>query len=99
YHERSRLLRWRLGWMPNGRPDAHCRNCSNSQHLSRHHVIACLQAHQRSNIPYGVPDPISYVLDTLPTKRPYQANKRRHWQWLWPRLTTLLADIDRLCHD
>ncbi|KAG2220875.1 hypothetical protein INT45_004043 [Circinella minor] len=83
YYQRSRLLRWRLGWMPNGRPDVPCNNCNNQNHLSRQHVIYCLNAHIRFKVPYVVIDPISFKLNALPKNQPCNLNKRRYWINLW----------------
>ncbi|KAI9274767.1 hypothetical protein BDA99DRAFT_533378 [Phascolomyces articulosus] len=99
YSQRSRLIRWRLGWMPNGGTSAICRNCNDNQHLSRNHVISCFDVHTLLNISYVVPDPISFVLNSLPTKRPTSDSKKRYWKYIWPRLTRLMKEIDRLCHD
>ncbi|KAI9488974.1 hypothetical protein BDB00DRAFT_771599, partial [Zychaea mexicana] len=99
YHHRSRLIHWRLGWMPNGRPEAICRNCSDRHHLSRDHVIICLQAHVRLKVPFVILDPISFILNSLPRTRPRSTTTKRYWRSCWPRLTSLLRDIDRLCHE
>ena len=98
YYQHSRLLYWRLGWMPNGRPDVTCNNCNNQNHLSRQHVIHCLHAHIRLKVPYVVIDPISFKLNTLPTNWPQNPNQRRYWINLWNQLTQLMFDIDALCH-
>ena len=98
YRQRSRLIRWRLGWMPNGRPDVTCNNCNNQNHLSRQHVIYCLNAHIRLKVPYVVLDPISFKLNALPKSRPHNPNKRRYWINFWNQLTQLMFDIDALCH-
>ncbi|KAI9251438.1 hypothetical protein BDA99DRAFT_415789, partial [Phascolomyces articulosus] len=55
--------------------------------------------HTLLNIPYVVPDPISFVLNSLPTKRPTSDSKKRYWKYIWPRLTRLMKEIDCLCHD
>ncbi|KAI9277014.1 hypothetical protein BDA99DRAFT_545117 [Phascolomyces articulosus] len=99
YSQRNRLIRWRLGWMPNGGTSAICRSCNDNQHLSRNHVISCFNVQTLLNIPYVVPDPISFVLNSLPTKRSTSDSKERYWKYIWPRLTRLMKEIDRLCHD
>ncbi|KAI9270800.1 hypothetical protein BDA99DRAFT_534902 [Phascolomyces articulosus] len=38
-------------------------------------------------------------LNSLPTKRPTSDSKKRYWKYIWPRLTRLMKEIDRLCHD
>ncbi|KAI9470452.1 hypothetical protein BDB00DRAFT_742094, partial [Zychaea mexicana] len=99
-HQRSRLLCWRLGWMPNGRAAAILPQLPRTPHLSRMHVILCLQAHAhvRLNTPSIVLDPISFVLYSFPKARPTNASKKQFWKNMWQQLTTLLADIDALCH-
>ncbi|KAI9495191.1 hypothetical protein BDB00DRAFT_256144 [Zychaea mexicana] len=85
--------------MPNGRADATCRNCPNHLHLSRMHVILCPQAYTRPNVSYVVLVPISFPLNSFPKARPTNTSKKQFWKNMWQRLTTLLADIDVLCHD
>ncbi|KAI9496954.1 hypothetical protein BDB00DRAFT_749429, partial [Zychaea mexicana] len=97
-HQRTRLLRWRLGWMPNGSADATCRNCPEHRHLSRMHVILCLQTHTRLNAPSVVLNPISFVLNSFPKTRPTNTSKKQFWKNMWQQLTTLSADIDVLSH-
>ncbi|KAI9277252.1 hypothetical protein BDA99DRAFT_430420 [Phascolomyces articulosus] len=75
------------------------RNCNDNQHLSRNHVISCFNVHTLLNIPYVVPDLISFVLNSLPTKRPTSDSKERYWKYIRSRLTRLMKEIDRLCHD
>ena len=99
YSQRSRLIRWRLGWMPNGHASSLCCNCNNNQHLSHKHVVSCFNVHTNLKIPYVVADPISFVLNSLPTKQPRSNSTKIYWKYLWLRLTRLMKDIDRLCHD
>ena len=66
--ERSRLLRWRMGWLP-GKP-IQCTNCNNNR-TSRHHLIECLDiAYQLDLPPDARPNPIDHLLNKLPRKPP-----------------------------
>ncbi|ORE06461.1 hypothetical protein BCV72DRAFT_335919 [Rhizopus microsporus var. microsporus] len=66
-YDRSRLLRWRMGWLP-GRPIA-CR-CGHS-HASRAHLLSCLRVATRLNVALNTrPNPLDYVLNQLPRKIP-----------------------------
>lgn len=94
--ERSRCLRWRLGWMPSGKPWP-CRNCPTGDHFSRQHAIFCLWTHSRLQIPIIIIDPISFVLNKLPTSPPRSSRIRNYWRRVWSALCLLLTDIDRLC--
>ena len=82
YSQRSRLIRWQLGRMPNGRASSLCHKRNDNQHLSRNHVISCFNIHTTLNVPYVVPDPISFVLDSLPTKRPTSNATKRYWKFV-----------------
>lgn len=47
-HEQSRLLRWRMGWLP-GKPQQ-CRNCNQpNSYTTQHHVVACFQINKKLN--------------------------------------------------
>ncbi|KAI8647560.1 hypothetical protein BD408DRAFT_408140 [Parasitella parasitica] len=50
--ERSQVLRWRLGWLPGGKP----RPCPfhPKTNLSRAHVTDCLQIHRRLHASWAV---------------------------------------------
>ncbi|KAG1028717.1 hypothetical protein G6F57_001337 [Rhizopus arrhizus] len=67
YIERNRLIRWRMGWLPGGRP----KPCIYHPHdlLTRSHAITCLNMHHRLLMPSTVSDPLSYLLNLLPTSR------------------------------
>ncbi|KAI9246252.1 hypothetical protein BDA99DRAFT_447358 [Phascolomyces articulosus] len=69
--------------MPNARASSICRNCNDNQHLSRNHVISCFNLHAFLNVPYVVPDPISFVLNSPPTKRPTPNSNKRYWKYIW----------------
>ncbi|KAG0972675.1 hypothetical protein G6F29_013330 [Rhizopus arrhizus] len=65
--ERSRLICWRMGWLPGGRP----KPCIYHPHdlLTRSHAITCLHMHHRLLMPSTVSDLLSYLLNLLPTSR------------------------------
>ncbi len=65
HEERSRCLRWRLGWLPGGAPKPCPRHPNNN--LSRRHAISCLNTHRRLCMPETIADPISFLLNMLPT--------------------------------
>ncbi|KAG1168596.1 hypothetical protein G6F70_006051 [Rhizopus microsporus] len=64
--ERSRCIRWRLGWLPGGKP----RPCPKhpTQLLSKKHAISCLDMHQRLFMPETIRDPLSFLLNILPLR-------------------------------
>ncbi|KAG1370778.1 hypothetical protein G6F61_011746 [Rhizopus arrhizus] len=67
YIERSRLICWRMGWLPGGRRKL----CIYHPHdlLTRSHTITCLHMHYRPLMLSTVSDPLSYLLNLLPTSR------------------------------
>ncbi|KAG1537815.1 hypothetical protein G6F46_012598 [Rhizopus delemar] len=64
--ERSRCIRWRLGWLPSGKP----RPCPKHpmQQLSKNHAINCLDMHRRLFMPKTAQDPLSFLLNMLPLR-------------------------------
>ncbi|ORE11537.1 hypothetical protein BCV72DRAFT_324440 [Rhizopus microsporus var. microsporus] len=52
--ERSRCIRWRLSWLPGGKP----RPCPKhpTQQLSKNHAISCFDMHRRLFIPENIRD-------------------------------------------
>ncbi|OBZ84699.1 hypothetical protein A0J61_07258 [Choanephora cucurbitarum] len=93
--ERSLLVRWRLGWLPGGKPRP-C-TCGHSP-LTKKHISLCLFFHLRLHVPTRVADPISYILNRLPKKRPTKDSSKRYWQFIWPSLINLLLQVDRIQH-
>ena len=59
--ERSRCIRWRLGWLPGGKP----RPCPfhPNQTLTKSHAIQCLNMHNRLQMPSTIKDPLSFLLN------------------------------------
>ncbi|KAG0775063.1 hypothetical protein G6F22_013584 [Rhizopus arrhizus] len=63
--ERSRVLRWRLGWLPGGKP----KECifHPYHNWSRRHAFDCLHVHHRLYLPRSIEDPISPpILNSFP---------------------------------
>ncbi|KAG1471174.1 hypothetical protein G6F56_002274 [Rhizopus delemar] len=94
--ERSRVLRWRLGWLPGGKP----KECifHPYHNWSRRHAFDCLNFHHRLYLPRSIEDPISFLLNLLPlhTPRPTESHS---WFTLWPILFTILHELDYYFHD
>ncbi|KAI8987228.1 hypothetical protein BDF20DRAFT_832179 [Mycotypha africana] len=104
--DRSRLLRWKMGWLP-ARPIG-CNKCG-APHASRNHLLSCLSVHARLNLPISAePNPIDYFLNTyLPKKKPKLSpvmrttplsSKQKHLVEYWPVLCTIMLEIDQICH-
>ncbi|KAG1207887.1 hypothetical protein G6F35_010928 [Rhizopus arrhizus] len=101
YIERSRLIRWRMGWLPGGRP----KPCIYHPHdlLTRSHANSCLHIHHRLLMPSTVSDPLSYLLNLLPTSRKKHTiqprSKYSAWFIRWPIICQILHELDYLHHD
>ncbi|KAG2206796.1 hypothetical protein INT45_009302 [Circinella minor] len=101
--ERSRLIRWRMGWLP-GKPQR-CSNCSNTC-TSRHHLIDCLDVASVLGVdPSCKPNPIDFLLNRLPRRQPSPRSIIAdpypaviYWSKHWPVLAQLMLDIDTICH-
>ena len=95
-YERSRVLRWKMGWLP-GKPKP-CRNCNMINTLtSRTHLTTCLRIHVRLQLPIILISPIDYILNTLPTKPVLHHGKKHYWERVWPMVCQLLFEIEQLC--
>ncbi|KAI8967869.1 hypothetical protein BDF20DRAFT_828855 [Mycotypha africana] len=96
--ERSRCLRYRLGWLPNNY-SAHCLHHP-SRTLTKDHAIECLNMHNRLQLPHDISDPISHLLNQLPTRPIKQrANAPVNWSIVWPIVQLLLFEVDYLQHE
>ncbi|KAG1146233.1 hypothetical protein G6F38_005072 [Rhizopus arrhizus] len=101
YIERSRLIRWRMGWLPGDRP----KPCIYHPHdlLTRSHAITCLNMHHRLLMTSTVSDPLSYLLNPLPTsrKKPNIQRRLKYSAWFirWPIICQILHELDYLHHD
>ncbi|KAI7858777.1 hypothetical protein BDC45DRAFT_413535, partial [Circinella umbellata] len=63
--ERSRCIRWRIGWLPGGKHKT-CLTCQ-SHTFTKHHAIQCLQMHRRLNLNSNrTDDPLSFILNNIP---------------------------------
>ncbi|KAG2189607.1 hypothetical protein INT46_001803, partial [Mucor plumbeus] len=89
-HERSRLLRWRMGWLP-GKPQA-CRNCNQLNTLTtQHHVVACYQINENLN------SEINAFLNTLPRLPPTSSAAKFYWKTHWIVLQQFLFNVEAIC--
>lgn len=99
--ERSRLLRWKMGWI-GARPKP-CR-CGHP-HASRNHLLDCLAVANRLNVaPDSEPNPLDFVLNQLPKlKSPPSANDQRYqqslirWASWWPTICAILLEMEIIC--
>ncbi|KAG1300341.1 hypothetical protein G6F66_000019 [Rhizopus arrhizus] len=94
--ERSRCIRWRLGWLPGGRYKACPRHPGQS--FTKAHTIHCLQMHRRLMMPETISDPLSFLLNMLPTKKPRSPNTTLSWTIRWPTICRILYELDYLHH-
>ncbi|KAG1548195.1 hypothetical protein G6F49_009974 [Rhizopus delemar] len=92
--ERSRCIRWRLGWLPGGKP----RPCPihPNQTLTKSHAIQCLNMHNRLQMPSAIEDPLSFLLNILPTKLPRSSHTVTPWILRWPTICSILFKLDHL---
>ena len=90
--ERSRLVRWRLGWLP-GRPEPCLCNLDTT---SRRHFTDCLTIPVSFwvDLPPAPPDhhPIDFAISSLPSSRSAPCPL-----W-WPSLLAVLRCVDMACH-
>ncbi|KAG1292455.1 hypothetical protein G6F62_004870 [Rhizopus arrhizus] len=104
YSERSRLVRWLLGWLPGGES----KPCifHPTEKFTRSHAIWCLHMHRRLQMPLSEPDPLSFLLNKLPTKRPKPPSTLGRpfstaysaWTIRWPAICLILFELDYLHH-
>jgi hypothetical protein len=97
HSERSRTIRWRLGWLPGGIPKD-CPYHPNT-HFSRYHATECLQMHSRLCLPRSIEDPLSFLLNLLPHRKPRDPQDASAWSYRWPVICILLQELDYLIHD
>ncbi|CEP13597.1 hypothetical protein [Parasitella parasitica] len=97
--ERSRCVRWRLGWLPLGKPQV-CPFHPNTL-FSRSHSFSCLNMHNRLQMPKSIEDPLSYLLNCLPPT--FLTKKARSsidiWLIRWPTICAILLEMDYLAHS
>ncbi|KAG1046647.1 hypothetical protein G6F43_010877 [Rhizopus delemar] len=99
--ERSRVVRWRLGWLPGDVPKPCIYHPTDMFTLS--HAIRCLHMHQRLQMPSTEPDPLSFLLNKLPTKRKngalqHPSSTHSAWTVRWPTICQILFELDYLHH-
>ncbi|KAG1043810.1 hypothetical protein G6F43_011575 [Rhizopus delemar] len=95
-YDRSRLVRWRMGWLP-GRPIA-CR-CGHP-HASRAHLLSCLRVARRLGVaPNTRPNPPDYVLNQLPHKLPAYHSPAlfSRWSAWWPTICEIMFEVEQIC--
>ncbi|KAG1608378.1 hypothetical protein G6F46_011591 [Rhizopus delemar] len=96
YAERSRCIRWRLGWLTGGKPHP----CPKHPTLkfTRKHAITCLNMHQRLYMPKTITDPLSFLLNMLPSRPSVSSNLALSWSQRWPVICSILHELDQLQH-
>ncbi|KAG0987177.1 hypothetical protein G6F29_002696 [Rhizopus arrhizus] len=101
YAERSRVICWRLGWLPGGIPQP-CIYHPNVM-LTRSHATECLHMHRRLQMPRTEADPLSFLLNQLPNKRkklksPNANYTNSAWTVRWPAICQILFELDYMHH-
>ncbi|KAG0943531.1 hypothetical protein G6F57_003911 [Rhizopus arrhizus] len=96
HEESSRCLRWRLGWLPGGAPKPCPRHPNNN--LSRRHAISCLNTHRRLCMPETTADPISFLLNVLPTRAFVPFSIALSWTCRRSVICSILHELDQLQH-
>jgi hypothetical protein len=96
--ERSRLIRWRLQWLPGGQP----KPCPCGQGLlTRTHTRVCPSLLPTPQCPpFWTHHPIDYYLNQLPARLPKTPREGlyRYWADIWPSILTFLHSLDQLSH-
>lgn len=94
--ERSRCVRWHLGWLP-----GYTKYCpkQSSNHLTKNHVLSCLDIHNQLMLPQHPDDPISFLFNLLPTRPLKSSDILTEWSIRWPILYSILMQIDCMYHD
>ncbi|KAG1442363.1 hypothetical protein G6F56_011092 [Rhizopus delemar] len=94
--DRSRILRWRMGWLPARPIDCSC----GPVHASRSHLLSCLRVAERLNLPLDIkPNSLDYVLNLLPRKLPAYPSQALYSRWSswWPVICQVLLEIEQIC--
>ncbi|ORE08974.1 hypothetical protein BCV72DRAFT_321604, partial [Rhizopus microsporus var. microsporus] len=81
-----------LGWLPDVAPKSFPHPNNN---LSRRHVISCLNTHRHLSMPETIADPISFLLNILPTRTFDPSNIALSWTWRWPAICSILHELDQ----
>ncbi|CEP07591.1 hypothetical protein [Parasitella parasitica] len=89
-HERSRLIRWRMGWLP-GKPQA-CRNCNQINNLTTQlHVTICFQICENLDMD------IHAFLNSIPKSPPRSPADKFYLQNRWIVLQQFLFNLESIC--
>ncbi|KAG2190904.1 hypothetical protein INT47_004828, partial [Mucor saturninus] len=100
--ERRRILRWRMNWLPGGKPNCHC-----GGQMSRNHLFVCPAIPEAywEHIQRGFHNdvnPIDAILKSLPINKPKSITEKQNliikWQPLWTDLLNILFLVDQICH-
>ncbi|KAG2228052.1 hypothetical protein INT45_012076, partial [Circinella minor] len=95
--DRSRCIRWRIGWLPGGKPKQ-CIKCNNST-FTKYHATYCLSLHQQLNINQRhTNDPLSSFLNKLPKSKPPSSSRINYLTQTWPIVYQILAKLDTCQH-
>ncbi|ORE17768.1 hypothetical protein BCV71DRAFT_286612 [Rhizopus microsporus] len=90
--ERGRCIRWCLGWLPGSRyktcPQYH------GQPFTKAYTIHCLEMHRRIMWPQTISDPLSLLLNMVPTRKHRFLNVTLLWSIRWPAICRILYELD-----
>ena len=95
--ERSCCIRWRLGWLPGGKP----RSCLKhpTQQLPKNRAICCLDMHRRLFMPKAICNPLSFLLNMLPLRPSAPLKLALTWPQRWLIICFILYKLDQLHHN
>ena len=94
--DRSRCVRWRLGWL-SGYKTVPCAR-HQSELFTKQHAIHCLNIHRRLQIQETTTDPLSFLLNRLPNSKPRSRQVKLFWSFKWPILCSILQEMGYLYH-
>lgn len=94
--ERSLCVRWRLYWLPDGKPKP-CPKHPN-QLFTKTHFAHCPNMHARLQIPRTAASPLSFLLNLLTTRKPRPFPRASSQFFRWPLICTILYELDHLFH-
>ncbi|CAO3594863.1 unnamed protein product [Absidia cylindrospora] len=92
---RSRCIRWRLGWLTGGTP----KPCHCGTTITKKHILQCRHFHSRLSISFPTAsDPLSFLLNRLPSQPPRSRLTISRWKRSWPIICALLLEMEYLQH-
>ncbi|KAI9249700.1 hypothetical protein BDA99DRAFT_542008 [Phascolomyces articulosus] len=95
--DRSRVVRWRIGFLPGKPVQCWCQRDGALTTIS--HLMECFCVHPLLDVPITMTiDPISYILNKFPKNPPQQQNQKEYRSRIWSLICSLLFDIDNCCH-